>query len=410
MRILLLTQFYPPVIGGEERHVRNLGAALAARGHQVSVATQAAGAERVTKMDGAVRVHRLRGTAQRIGGLFAEADRPHAPPVPDLELMIGLRRVLAQERPEIVHAHNWLLHSFLPLKHVSRAPFLVTLHDYSFVCVRKNLMHIDHPCDGPGLRKCLGCASQHYSGSKGSITTLCHRVSTAFERSMVDRFIAVSQAVASFNGLPGGEIPYDIIPNFVPDDIDTVTGELEPALFRQLPEQFILYVGDLSWQKGIQLLLDAYRQTGTDTPLILIGRRFGDTPINLPSNVHALGPWPHTAIMHAWSRCLFGVAPSIWHEPCATVVMEAMAQGKPMLVTNMGGMPDMVADGDNGFVVPASAAPLAAGMATLLANAALRQRMGADARRRIQWFKASTVTQRIEAVYHILEAQRAYVA
>jgi hypothetical protein len=37
MRILLLSQFYPPVIGGEERHVRNLGAALAQRGHHVSV-------------------------------------------------------------------------------------------------------------------------------------------------------------------------------------------------------------------------------------------------------------------------------------------------------------------------------------------------------------------------------------
>ena len=39
MRILQLSQFYPPVIGGEERHVRNLGAALAQRGHHVSVGT-----------------------------------------------------------------------------------------------------------------------------------------------------------------------------------------------------------------------------------------------------------------------------------------------------------------------------------------------------------------------------------
>ena len=122
MRILLLSQFYPPVIGGEERHVRNLALALAARGHQVSVATQAGREASGMTMDGAVRVWRIRGTAQRAGALFSQADRPFAPPFPDPELMLGLRRVIASENPDIVHAHNWLLHSYLPLRLLSRPP------------------------------------------------------------------------------------------------------------------------------------------------------------------------------------------------------------------------------------------------------------------------------------------------
>ncbi|TIU02624.1 MAG: glycosyltransferase family 4 protein, partial [Mesorhizobium sp.] len=69
MRILLLSQFYPPVIGGEERHIRNLGAALAQRGHHVSVGTLMHPGSPETELDGAVRVHRLRGTLQRLLGL-----------------------------------------------------------------------------------------------------------------------------------------------------------------------------------------------------------------------------------------------------------------------------------------------------------------------------------------------------
>src|SRR6202035_331617 len=91
VRILLLSQFYPPVIGGEERHVRNLAAALAARGHSLSVATPAAPQHVGTEMDGEVRVHRLRGTLQRVGALFTDPERPFAPPMPDPGLMLSLR-------------------------------------------------------------------------------------------------------------------------------------------------------------------------------------------------------------------------------------------------------------------------------------------------------------------------------
>ena len=83
MRILLLAQFYPPVIGGEERHVRNLATALAAKGHEVAVATQASHDDAGSTLDGAVRVHRLRGTFGRLSVLFSDPERPFAPPIPD---------------------------------------------------------------------------------------------------------------------------------------------------------------------------------------------------------------------------------------------------------------------------------------------------------------------------------------
>ena len=79
MRILMISQFYPPVVGGIEFHVSTLARVLVERGHDVAVATLAPSPEG-TGPDG-VTVHRLGGIAQRISALHA-TDRRHAPPEP----------------------------------------------------------------------------------------------------------------------------------------------------------------------------------------------------------------------------------------------------------------------------------------------------------------------------------------
>jgi glycosyltransferase involved in cell wall biosynthesis len=408
MRILLLAQFYPPVVGGEERHVRNLAAALAAKGHEVSVATQASHDDAGSTLDGAVRVHRLRGTAKRLARLFSDPERPFAPPIPDPELTLALRRVIARERPDIIHAHNWMLHSFLPLRPFTRVAFVVTMHDLALICARKTLMYMgEAPCDGPGLVKCLRCAGEHYGGLKGGITAIANWMDSIYERRAVDKFLAVSRPIARFNRLSENT---EVIPNFVPDNLGDLSPDADPALLACLPEQYILFVGDLLARKGVRVLLDAYRRLSAPPPLVLIGRRCPDTPSDLPPGVHLLGSWPHTAIMHAWNRCLFGVAPSVWHEPCATVVLEGMSQGKAMIVSDRGGMPDMVLDGETGFVVPPAPDAVAVAMRHLIADHELRQRMGEAGRARVAQFQASAVVDRIEDVYRTLIAPQAAMA
>jgi glycosyltransferase involved in cell wall biosynthesis len=112
--------------------------------------------------------------------------------------------------------------------------------------------------------------------------------------------------------------------------------------------------------------------------------------------------------MQAWQRAMLGLAPSIWPEPCATVVLEAMACGKPMIATNMGGNPDMVGHDQTGLLVPAQdPAALARAMQQLIDNPALRERMGIAAREKVKSFQAGTVIPRIEAIYHsLIEARR----
>ncbi|GAB1715073.1 MAG: glycosyl transferase [Nitrobacter sp.] len=414
MRVLLLSQFYPPVIGGEERHVRNLGAALAQRGHDVIVGTTMHPGSPDIELDGAVRVHRLRGTLQRLSHLHADSERRHAPPFPDPELVLALKRLVVRERPDIVHAHNWIYASFLPVKPLGGAPLVVTLHDYGLVCAKKNFMHQDtHLCSDPALTKCLSCAARHYGTLKAAVTTLGNMGTSFAARRMVDRFIPVSHAVARNTGLTGSRIPYEVIPNFVPDDVG-VPGPEDPLLAQLPAEGFILFVGDMMRLKGIDVLLNAYAGLKRAPPLILLGRRAPDTPAEFPPNVHALGTWPHSAIMHAWRRSLFGVLPSVGPEACATVIMEAMACGKAVVATDIGGMPDLVDSGETGLLVPAGdTLALRQAMQQLLDDRALLTRLGAASLARVERLKASAVVTRIEQVYrNVLHpaARRAPVA
>ena len=400
MRILLLSQFYPPVIGGEERHVRNLGAALAQRGHDVSVGTSAHPGSPDFETDGKVRVHRLRGTLQRLSGLHADAERPHAPPFPDPELALALKRLIAREKPDIVHAHNWIYASFLPLRSANGPRLVVTMHDYGLACAKKNFMHLgERLCDGPKASKCLPCASRHYGPLKAVATTLGNWATGFAARRAVDRFIPVSHAVARHTGLVGGRAAYEVIPNFVPDDVG-IPGPEDPCL-RDLPgDGFILFVGDMMRLKGIDVLAKAYAGLKGAPPLVLIGRRAPDTPSEFPPNVLVMGTWPHAAIMHAWRRSLFGVLPSVGPEACATVVMEAMASGKTVVASDIGGMPDLIDPEETGLLVPAGdATALAAAMQRLIDDRLLLDRLASTAVARVGRLKAGAVVTRIEQVY-----------
>jgi glycosyltransferase involved in cell wall biosynthesis len=405
VRILMLAQFYPPIIGGEERHVRNLSLALQQRGHNVSVATIWQNGLAAREFDEGVEVHRLRGTMQRVGALFSDSDRKYAPPFPDLELLLGLRLLISKHKPDIVHAHNWLLHSYLPLKRSDGPRLVVTLHDISLSCVQKNMMQDGLPCSGPGLRKCLSCAGDFYGPIKGSVASLGRWVSSALERRVVDKFLAVSSAIAVGNRLAQEALPFEVIPNFVADDVGVLRGRDDPRLDALPDDGYLLYVGDLRAYKGVVVLLEAYATLRDAPPLVLIGRRCPDTPRELPPNVYIFESWPHACVMHAWSRCLFGIAPSVLPDACASVVIEAMALGKPMIVSDVGGMPDLVDHAGTGIIVPPQeVGALAAAMRRLLEDPELRERMGAAALRRAEHFKASSVVPRIESIYRQLAA------
>lgn len=400
LRILMLAQFYPPTIGGEERHVRNLSIALAARGHDVAIATLWHEGLAEFEEDQGVRVYRIHASMQRVSLLFSEKGRQHAPPFPDPEALWALRAIIRRERPHIVHAHNWIVHSFTPLKAWSKAKLVVTLHDCSLICAKKAFMYRGILCDGPTLTKCLRCTSKHYGLAKGVPTTLANWTWGHVERQAVDMFLPVSQAIAETTQLAKRKVSYRVIPNFVPQELSLSPDQTDPRL-EQLPKgDYLLFVGDIRHEKGVEILLRAYTEMGCSLPLVLIGRLAASAPTSFPPNVLVLQSWPHAAVMHAWSRCTLALMPSICLDASPTVAMEAMAMGCPVIASRIGGLSDIVADGETGLLVPPGDwQALQQAMQRLLDDPALRVRMGTQARQRVGLFQAKTVVPRIEQVY-----------
>ncbi len=355
MRVLMLAQWYPPIVGGEELHVRNLSVELARRGHEVTVATLAQPGLASEESHDGVQVIRVHSSAQRLGALFADPNRQSAAPIPDPELVVALERVVRRMRPEVMHAHNWIVHSALPLALSGRAPLLLSLHDFSLVCATKVLMRRGENCSGPGPLKCLSCAASHYGPIKGSITTIGNALGAVVERRAISAFLPVSSAVARGNGLAG--LPHRVIPNFIPDQPSSGQIDVRPYLDALPDEPFLLFVGALGRLKGLPVLLEAYRLLRDAPPLVLIGYPMRGTEqilADLPPNVRVLGQWPPQAVQLAWRAALMGIVPSICQEACPTVVIEAMQAGIPVVATDMGGIPDLVAEGETGLLVPPS--------------------------------------------------------
>ncbi len=404
MRILMLTQFYAPIIGGEERHVENLSRALVARGHEVAVATLRHAGQPEFEVEHGVRLYRVRGSMQRLGMLFSEKGRQFTPPFPDPEVLGALHRIIREEKPEIVHAHNWLIRSFTPLKNWSKARLVMTLHDYSLVCVQRRMMQRGTPCSGPGLAKCLGCAGEFYGVAKGWPTVLANSFWSGRERQAVDLFLPVSQATADGNQLDAYHVPYKVMPNFMPDHVDIRDDDHDPLL-SQLPQDgFLLFVGDITSDKGIEVLLQAYAELHTHLPLVLIGRPLlPNLNKKLPPNVFLLGAWPHDAVMGAWKRCTLGLIPSIVAETFGIVALEAMSMGKPVIATRNGGLIDVVEDGKTGLLIaPGDACALREAMQTLLDNQEQRAYMGNQAKQHTVKFRAEVVIADFEQLYQEL--------
>ena len=166
---MMLAQSFAPIVGGEERVVEDLSRELVARGHEVSIATlQQPGGLPPDEVAGAT-VHTLRSTSYRVTRTHQDVERRHAPPAPDPETVLDLQRALRRERPQIVHAHNWIVHSYLPLARRSDAALVLSLHDYGLICPTKRLLRDGVVCSGPGPLRCLRNAGGQYGLARGAV-------------------------------------------------------------------------------------------------------------------------------------------------------------------------------------------------------------------------------------------------
>ena len=401
MRVLMLAQSYAPVVGGEERVVEDLSHELVDRGHEVSIATLTPNGSDPARRDPSLPVHVLPSGAQRLRRMHRDPERRHAPPIADPETVAGLRRVLTVERPDVVHAHNWLVHSYLPLARTGHRGLVLSLHDYSMLCAIKRLVHEGAPCTGPAPVKCVRCASGYYDAAvKGAAIALATRAGEHALRRLVDVFLPVSAAVRDTCGLGSARV----VPNFVRDRRQ---GPVLDSRLDQLPDEpFMLFLGDITYDKGALHLTESYRSLHDPPPLVFVGRRYMPELTDVPG-ITMLGPWPHALVAECLRRCMFLVAPSILPEPFGLVALEAAAAGRPVVASDTGGLRGTIIHERTGLLVPpGDADALTAALRRLIGDPPLRQRFGAAASVRAEAFSAEAVVPLFEEAYELAASRR----
>ncbi|WP_436527321.1 glycosyltransferase family 4 protein [Actinoplanes sp. HUAS TT8] len=405
MKILQLTNLYTPVIGGLERSIATSSEELVRRGHQVTVLTLATPAAAGDETINGVRVHRVRSVANTlVPGLNEDPRKPFHPTLPDPLTSTGIARLLRTEHFDVVHSHDWLMYSYLPLRRARFGrPHVHTAHDFGLTCVRKTFARDGRPCPGPSLARCVSCASAQYGGPRSLVLTAGLH---AHRHRGIDALTAISTSVARALGqanLPG-DLPVQVVSSLVPDGLDTLARDTPRPDW--LPDgDYLLFVGALGPHKGIGVLFDAYRKlvdgwTGTRPApaLVCLGTRRDDTP-PLPPGTVIRHDVAHPQVMAAFHGAAVGVVPSL-NEGMGQVAVEAMLAGAPLVASAAGGLTDVVQDGESGLLVPpGDVDALHAALLRVLTDDDLAARLRAAGRQRGLDFTAARVVPQIEEVY-----------
>ena len=210
-------------------------------------------------------------------------------------------------------------------------------------------------------------------------------------------FVPVSSVVAINTRLPGRS-PYAVIPNFIPDDL--VVDHSTPS-----PDGPIVFVGDLSHDKGVEVLLEAHRRLASPRQLVLAGRVHEDLPIDSRGQVELRGLLDHASVIDLMQTACVVAVPSIVPDCCPTVILEAMALGRPVVAAASGGIVDLVDDGVTGLLVaPGDPDALSAALSAVVDDRDAAAAMGREALKRAPLFTASAVVGRIESLYERLTA------
>lgn len=265
-----------------------------------------------------------------------------------------VREEIKRFQPDVVHIHNWHF-AVGPLIirtcHKLSVPVVLTLHNYRLLCPSGTLL-----VDGR-----IFLDSVHASFPWSAIKEKVYRDSLLltfwlsfivwFHKKIgtwnkVSRFIVLTPFAKSLFENSSLQIPaYKFIlkPNFT-------TATLPPITESAKRKDYFLFIGRLSEEKGIKLLLDAFKglpyqlRIAGEGPLL---QEVQKACIN--GRIEYLGKLNNEQIQAELRNCSALVFPSIWYEPFGLVLIEALSAGTPVIASNFGGIPSIIKDGINGL-------------------------------------------------------------
>ncbi len=301
-----------------------------------------------------------------------------------------IKEIIRKEKPDIAHFHNiWYLISpsaYYACKDAG-VPVVQTLHNFRIFCANGLMLRKNKICE-----KCLsvlpwraifyGCYrdSRLYSVPV-ALSELVHKVIGTWKEA-VDIYIAVtkfSQEKFVEAGLPKNKVI--VKPNFL----------INPPNPSFVYRDYILFVGRLSSEKGVETLIEAFKILLFNISKELTLKIIGEGPLkehlekkikseNI-KNVEFLGMLNHSETIEVLKNAKFLVLPSIWYEMFPMVILEAFACGKSVIASNLGALVDIISDGRTGLLFePGNSEELASKIRWLMENENILLEMGKNAR------------------------------
>ena len=334
MRILLLHNKYQ-YAGGEDKVFEAEGELLASNGHEV---------ERLVFDN-----KNITSLANKVGSGCMVVFNFSSAKI--------LKKKIKEFKPDILHVHNFFPLASPSVFYTARAhnvPVILTLHNYRLICPSATLF-FNNKIYEKSLRTIFPFDAVMKGVYRDSILqTAALAFMTSFHnvigtwRNKVTRFIVLTEfAKTKFlqSRLNVSTDQFALKPNFIAD----------PGNGNHVREDFFLYIGRLSQEKGIDVLLNAFRQP--DKALVIIGdgpmQQQVESLAREKQNVTYLGFQSGSTIMDYLKRASALIVPSTWYEGFPIAILEAFGTGTPVIGSRLGGVAEIVKDNYNGLLFEA---------------------------------------------------------
>jgi glycosyltransferase involved in cell wall biosynthesis len=320
-------------------------------------------------------------------------------------------RLLDETQPDIVHLQNFRRHLTFSIVRAAKQrglPVVFTAHDYDPVC--PNSLLLAHG------RICTACRGKHFYKAalvRCKENSLAGSLAIALEGmfTRIRRYYDLIDIVITPSAFARGLL---VRWGFNPEKVKVVNNFIETASY---PPQYggegVIYFGRLVAEKGLDTLLRASLEL-KDVRISLAGdgperdrlvRLAGELGVKPPGgNVEFLGYVERGRLHEIVRGAMCVVMPSIWFENFPYAVLEAFALGKPVVASDIGGLPELVQEGRTGLLVePGNPQGLAGAIGRLAAHPDQAAEMGRMARDRVKReFDSGTHYKRIMEVYRSL--------
>lgn len=415
MRILLLNDKIPPEgRGGAESVVWRLARGLAAAGQETHIITTTVGAAFEETRAGIATYQIHAGYPERFRAWLS---------LWNPQTLGAYRTLLRRIQPDAVNAHNihYLL-SYETLKLAREAGCAVVFSAHDAMPFAYGKLPASFSPDGPGP-----CEGGDHQLPRGYNLRQNRFRYNPFRNVLIKRYLArnahirtvPSQALANAfadNDMPPVEVAHNGIDLEAWSPVDeSIVADLRGRL-DLADKRVILIAGRLTTEKGLRQILAALSQLQESLPdvrLLVLTSRAIDAQIagafaHLASLIRIGGWLSGDELRAAYQLADVVAAPSIYLDPFPTVVLEAMAAGKPVVATCFGGAREAIVDGETGYIVnPFDIAALSDKLLRLLTDEDQRRQMGSLGRDRLaQHFSLDHQVQRMLALYERALAMR----